>query len=152
MCVCMWVGGSCVWFDAQIPEWGRDLLYITKQERCCQFRYRVEESRRGQDGGFTARQPCQSPSQQMVCVSGGWWGRVCCGFELRINVRREVSACSSQGWGVGGKVKRLGKSGMEMMLTSFPGRPPADLINAVLGEGNKFPFRHPTGCLGATST
>lgn len=50
-------------------------------------------------------------------------------------------------------VKRLGKSGLEMMLTWSPGGPPAGLINAVLGgEGREGGVGGRALTSGATST
>lgn len=68
---------------------------------------RVGKSRWGWCGASPVVSDVRTHLDKSFVSAEGWNVRLCCGFEVQINVRREVSALCYEGGG-GGGVKRLG--------------------------------------------
>lgn len=121
--VCWWKKtflSACVWHMCLVmcsntrKAQSKTLLCIANKNTACQFRYGVGKLKGGGGAvrGFASCQLCQSPSQQIVCVSWGmereallwfWSTDQCQAWKYQVDVVKGRTVV------VGGGVKGLGR-------------------------------------------
>lgn len=77
-------------------------LHCKIKNTACQFGYEVGKWRQGWCGPSPVVSDVRAHLDKSFVSAEGWNVRLCCGFEVQINVRREVSAWCCEGKDGGG--------------------------------------------------